>query len=205
MTYQYVQKLEAKQTISLNEDEYSISDAGNIDFYWARWMSFSDNLYYDANPTTRVAIDMYNRILKDNTNTDVIDWQNKKVSQDMTFQNWTNKYVKVKTNAISSVIDFETILDIIRAWWTSYLKISNWLVRVNVLNANIDFVVWWDTDANLLYCDASTDRVWIGTNTPTSKLQVVWLPSYADNASAITWWLTVWAFYHTAWVLKVVV
>jgi len=48
-------------------------------------------------------------------------------------------------------------------------------------------------------------NVGIGTTTPTSKLQVVGLPSYADNAAAITGGLTVGAFYHTAGVLKVVI
>lgn len=37
-----------------------------------------------------------------------------------------------------------------------------------------------------------------------SKLQVVWLQEYADNAVALAAWLTVWAFYRTADVLKVV-
>jgi hypothetical protein len=48
-------------------------------------------------------------------------------------------------------------------------------------------------------------NVGIGTTTPTSRLQVVGLPSYADNAAAITGGLTVGAFYHTAGVLKVVI
>ena len=48
-------------------------------------------------------------------------------------------------------------------------------------------------------------NVGIGTVSPTSKLQVVGLPSYADNAAAITGGLTVGAFYHTAGVLKVVI
>ena len=45
----------------------------------------------------------------------------------------------------------------------------------------------------------------IGTNLPTSKLHVVGLPEYADNAAAVTGLLTVGAFYHTAGVLKVVI
>lgn len=47
--------------------------------------------------------------------------------------------------------------------------------------------------------------VGIGTETPTSKLQVVGLPEYADNAAALAASLTVGAFYHTAGVLKVVI
>ena len=44
----------------------------------------------------------------------------------------------------------------------------------------------------------------IGTNDPTSKLQVVGLPEYADNAAAIVGGLTVGAFYRTGDLLKVV-
>lgn len=45
----------------------------------------------------------------------------------------------------------------------------------------------------------------VGTTLPTSKLHVVGLPEYADNAAAVTGLLTVGAFYHTAGVLKVVI
>ena len=48
-------------------------------------------------------------------------------------------------------------------------------------------------------------NVGIGTTTPTSKLQVVGLVSYADNAAAIAGGLTVGAFYHTSGVVKVVI
>jgi len=48
-------------------------------------------------------------------------------------------------------------------------------------------------------------NVGIGTTAPTTKLQVVGLPSYADNATAISNGLTVGAFYHTAGTLKVVI
>ncbi len=51
----------------------------------------------------------------------------------------------------------------------------------------------------------SSGWVGIGTTSPTSKLQVTGLPSYADNATALAGGLTVGAFYHTAGVLKVVV
>jgi hypothetical protein len=44
----------------------------------------------------------------------------------------------------------------------------------------------------------STGNVGIGTNTTTSKLQVVGLPSYEDNDTAIADGLTVGAFYHTS-------
>jgi hypothetical protein len=48
-------------------------------------------------------------------------------------------------------------------------------------------------------------NVGIGTSSPTSKLQVVGLPSYADNTTALAGGLTAGAFYHTAGVLKVVI
>lgn len=52
---------------------------------------------------------------------------------------------------------------------------------------------------------ASGGNVGIGTTAPTSKLQVVGLSSYADNAAAIAGGLTVGAFYHTSGTLKVVI
>jgi hypothetical protein len=52
---------------------------------------------------------------------------------------------------------------------------------------------------------ARTGNVGIGTPSPTSKLQVVGLVSYADNAAAIAGGLTVGAFYHTGGVVKVVI
>jgi hypothetical protein len=45
-------------------------------------------------------------------------------------------------------------------------------VVVNESGADKDFRVEGDTDANLLFTDASTDRVGIGTNTPSAKLDV---------------------------------
>jgi hypothetical protein len=43
----------------------------------------------------------------------------------------------------------------------------------NDSGADKDFRIEGDTDANLVFTDASTDRVGLGTNTPTSKLDVV--------------------------------
>jgi hypothetical protein len=51
----------------------------------------------------------------------------------------------------------------------------------------------------------SNGNVGINTTSPTSKLHVVGLPTYADNATALAGGLTVGAFYHTAGVLKVVI
>ena len=52
------------------------------------------------------------------------------------------------------------------------------------------------TEPNGLYI-TSSGNVGINTTTPTSKLQVVGLPTYADNAAAITGGLTAGAFYRT--------
>lgn len=61
------------------------------------------------------------------------------------------------------------------------------------LSATGDFVL--NTDQ--LYADTSTGNIGIGTTAPTSKLQVVGLPVYTDNASAIAGGLTAGAFYRT--------
>jgi len=50
----------------------------------------------------------------------------------------------------------------------------------------------------------SSNGIGIGTTEPTSKLQVVGLPEYADNAEALAGGLTVGAFYRTGDLLKVV-
>lgn len=55
-----------------------------------------------------------------------------------------------------------------------------------------------------LTLNASGENVGIGTSSPTSKLQVVGLSEYADNAAAITAGLTAGAFYRTGDNLKVV-
>lgn len=61
--------------------------------------------------------------------------------------------------------------------------------------------------------DANTERmritssgnVGIGTTSPSSKLHVVGIPSYADNAAALAGGLTAGAFYHTLGILKIVI
>jgi hypothetical protein len=45
-------------------------------------------------------------------------------------------------------------------------------VVFNDAGADVDFRVEGDTDANLLFVDASTDRIGIGTSSPTTKLHV---------------------------------
>jgi hypothetical protein len=55
---------------------------------------------------------------------------------------------------------------------TNKLQVENGNVVFNDAGGNFDFRVEGDTDANILFTDASTDRVGIGTNTPTAKLEV---------------------------------
>jgi hypothetical protein len=45
-------------------------------------------------------------------------------------------------------------------------------VTINDSGADVDFRVEGDTDANLLFVDASTDRVGVGTNAPAEKFEV---------------------------------
>jgi hypothetical protein len=63
----------------------------------------------------------------------------------------------------------------------------------------------WAAGSEILVVDGRTSNVGIGTTSPTAKLHVVGLPTYADNATALAGGLTVGAFYHTAGVLKVVI
>jgi hypothetical protein len=51
-------------------------------------------------------------------------------------------------------------------------SVLNGGVVINEPGADADFRVEGDTDANLIFADASTDRVGIGTNTPGQKLEV---------------------------------
>jgi hypothetical protein len=45
-------------------------------------------------------------------------------------------------------------------------------VTINVDSADLDTIIRGDTDANLFFADASTDRVGVGTATPGYKLDV---------------------------------
>jgi len=49
---------------------------------------------------------------------------------------------------------------------------SGYSVVVNESGSNVDFRVEGDTDTHLIFADASTDRVGIGTDSPTDTLQV---------------------------------
>jgi len=53
------------------------------------------------------------------------------------------------------------------------LQITNSLVRFNQENNNQDFSVYSANSDNMLYVDASTDRVGIGTSSPDASLEVV--------------------------------
>ncbi len=55
---------------------------------------------------------------------------------------------------------------------TERLKIDGTELVVNDTGASVDFRVEGDTEANLLFVDASTDRVGVGTNSPLSALHV---------------------------------
>jgi hypothetical protein len=52
------------------------------------------------------------------------------------------------------------------------VTLTNTAVVVNESGADVDFRVEGDTDANLLFVDASTDRVGIGTSSPGARLDV---------------------------------
>lgn len=91
--------------------------------------------------------------------------------------------------------------------------------RVDTANPAISLTIGYDGSDNVFMQSVNSQtnsiepllinpyggNVGIGTTSPTSKLQVVGLPSYADNTTALAGGLTVGAFYHTAGVLKVVI
>lgn len=73
------------------------------------------------------------------------------------------------------------------------------------ISTNASQPIIFGTNATERFRVTSTGNVGIGTTSPTAKLHVVGLPTYADNATALAGGLTVGAFYHTAGVLKVVI
>jgi hypothetical protein len=56
---------------------------------------------------------------------------------------------------------------------TEMLSLTPGLITLNEPGNNMDFRVEGDTDANLLFTDASADAVGIGTNAPANKLHVL--------------------------------
>lgn len=58
-------------------------------------------------------------------------------------------------------------------------------LTVNEQGADADTRIEGDTDANLLFVDASTDRVGIGTNTPTAKFNVEGAAVFNDNGADV--------------------
>lgn len=54
---------------------------------------------------------------------------------------------------------------------TGAVSLNN-AVTINEAGADVDFRVEGDTEQNLLFCDASTDRVGIGTSTPACELHL---------------------------------
>tara|TARA_R100000742_G_C4279188_1_gene103173 strand:+ start:1496 stop:4723 length:3228 start_codon:yes stop_codon:yes gene_type:complete len=65
------------------------------------------------------------------------------------------------------------------------LQITNSLVRLNQENNNQDFAVYSTGSDYMLYVDASTDRVGIGTSSPSAPLHVVG-NSYVQNGTLFT-------------------
>ncbi len=71
-------------------------------------------------------------------------------------------------------------------------------VVVIVPNLNLPLSLWVSTSATTPHLYVSTNgNVGIGTTNPTSKLQIVGLPIYANNAAAIAGGLTAGALYRT--------
>jgi hypothetical protein len=55
---------------------------------------------------------------------------------------------------------------------TTQFTLGSSSVVINEAGADVDFRVEGDTDSNLLFVDASTDRIGVGTNAPGAKLDV---------------------------------
>ena len=73
---------------------------------------------------------------------------------------------------------------------TSQIKLTASEININDFGSNCDFRVEGDTDANLLFTDASADKVGIGTASPATKLhinsEVAHAASYSYDTNSLT-------------------
>jgi hypothetical protein len=81
---------------------------------------------------------------------------------------------------------------------------GDWHFNAHSVGGVNKFQIWNNVASPAITLDGNTGFIGLGTDYPTSKLQVVGLQEYADNAAAVAAGLTVGAFYHTAGVVKVV-
>ena len=127
------------------------SSSGNISFFSSSAIT-GDNL---GNHTATQTLDMSSNAI-DNVS-------NITVQGSIIHDGDTNTYLQFAGND-----DFRIV-----AGGIDVLKATASEIAFNDGQANYDFRVEGDTEANLIFVDASTDRVGIGTNTPNKELQVV--------------------------------
>jgi len=81
--------------------------------------------------------------------------------------------------------------DVVTSSLTTGAASLNGAVTINDSGANVDFRVEGDTDQNLLFCDASSDRLMIGTNAGNAKFNVKsssldsWVTQYVASDNSI--------------------
>lgn len=102
-------------------------------------------------------------------------------------------HVHAKNDTAGDVCYHEGLMPIVNTnegnrFWADTNSRPNWLLANpdTSIKVNYTFIM-----------EDTLGRVGIGTTNPTSKLQVIGLPTYADNAAAITGGLTAGAFYRT--------
>lgn len=124
--------------------------------------SFIDNIEYGKQPTTthlfRGAITASNNISASGT---------------ITANLLTVDTLKLDNSELSSTANTDAFITL-NANGIDFAAAAGDKFTFNQTNQdNIDFVVGGENDLNLIYADASTDKVGIGTNTPGEKLEVV--------------------------------